>query len=81
MTKYVSEYVLTTLNTVEKQMIEDIIECWKTHYGRTRLEKLDELVSEWMMFWDDNYDDKDDLLQEMIEIQRRKEELKVVEKE
>ena len=34
-----------------------------------------------MMFWEDDYDDEDVLLQTMIELQRRKEDLKVVEKE
>ena len=35
--KYVSEYVLTTLNTVERQKIGEVMECLKTHYGRTIL--------------------------------------------
>ena len=38
-------------------------------------------MSELMKFRDDDYDDENDLLQAMIELQRRNEELKVVEKE
>ena len=44
--KYVIEHILTTFNTEEKQKIEEIVKYLKTHYGRTRLEKLEELVSE-----------------------------------
>ena len=48
--KYVSEYVLTTLNAAERQKIGEIVECLKKPYGRTRLQKLEELVSKWMNF-------------------------------
>ena len=51
------------------------MECLETRYRRTRLEKLEELVSEWMKFLEDDYENEDDLLQAMIELQRRKEEL------
>ena len=70
-----------TLNTVEKQKIKEVIECLESSNGRTRLEKLEELISEWMKFWKDDYDDEDGLLQAMIEHQRRKEKMKIVEKE
>ena len=38
-------------------------------------------MSDWIKFNDEDYNDKDDLLQAIKEIQMRKEELKVVEKE
>ena len=41
----------------------------------------EELISKCMSFRDDDFDDKDDLLQVMVEIERRKEELKVLDKE
>ena len=44
--KYVSEHVLTTLNTVEKQTIKEVVDCLKERFGRTRLEQIEELVSE-----------------------------------
>ena len=62
------EHVLMTLNTAEKDKMKEVIECLETWYGRTRLEKLEELVSEWMKFWEDNYEDEDDHLQAMIEL-------------
>ena len=38
-------------------------------------------MSEWIKFREDDYDNDNDLLQAMIEFQRRKEELNVVNKE
>ena len=55
--KYVSEHALTIWNTVEKQKIEEIVDYLKTRYRRTRLEKLEELVSQQMNFQKDDYDD------------------------
>ena len=39
------------------------------------------LVSDWMKFRDDYFDDEDDLIQAMAEIQMRKAKLKVIDKE
>ena len=34
--KFESEHVLTTLNTPEKQRIDEVIKCLEDRYGRTR---------------------------------------------
>ena len=78
--KYMSEHVLTTLNAENREKIGEVVKCLKTRYGRTRLEKIEELVSKLMSFRYDDFDDEDDLLQVMVEIQRRKI-LKVLDKE
>ena len=44
--KYISENVLTTLNTQDKQIVKEVIKCLEEEYGKTRLEKLEELVTE-----------------------------------
>ena len=79
--KYVEEHILTTLNTVEKQKVKEVIDCLEIRYGQTRLEKLEELLTGYVKFREDDYDDEDDLLQVMLEFQRRKEELKIGDKE
>ena len=45
------------------------------------MKKIEELVVKWMNFREDDFDDEDDLLQNMVKIQRRKKELKVLNKE
>ena len=45
------------------------------------MEKLEELVSDWLKFREDDFDDEDDFIQAMEEIQMRKNELKVIDSE
>ena len=39
-----SEHVLTTLNTVGKQKIKEVVDCLKERFGRNRLEQIEELL-------------------------------------
>ena len=59
--KYVGEHILTTLNTVEKQKVKEVIDCLEIRYGGTRLEKLEELVTDYIKFRENDYEDEDDL--------------------
>ena len=73
MAKYVSKHILKTLNTVEKQKIKKVVECLEIRYDRGWLEKLEKVVLEWIEFREDDYDHENDVLQAIIEIQRKKE--------
>ena len=73
MAKYVSKHILKTLNTVEKQKIKKVVECLEIRYDRGWLEKLEKVVLEWIEFREDDYDHENDLLQAIIEFQRKKE--------
>ena len=66
---------------MEKQIIKEVVDCLKERFWRTRLEQIKVLVLEYIKFKDDDYENEYDLLQAMIEFQRRKEELSVNEKE
>ena len=46
--KYVGEYVLTTLSTVEKQNVKEVIDCLKIRYDHTILEKINELLTNYV---------------------------------
>ena len=70
--KYVGEHILTTLNTVEKQKVKEVIDCLGIRYGQTRLEKLEELVTDYIKFMEDDFEDENDSLQMMLEFQRRR---------
>ena len=60
--KFVGNHILPVLNTAEHQTVKDIIDCLEKKYGRTRLEKL---VSYWMKFKENDFDDRDDFIQVM----------------
>ena len=55
--KYQGKHILPVLNTQESQTVKDIIECLENKYGRTKLEKLEALVLDWLMFRGDDVDD------------------------
>ena len=76
-----SEHVLTTLSTPEKQKVKEVIKCLEDRYGRTRLEKLEELVVDWMRFKVDDYEEEGDFLNALEDIQKRKKEMNVIDEE
>ena len=59
----------------------EIIACLEERYGRNRLEKIEELVLDLIGFRDDDYEDEGDFLHYMEELQRRKEDIKVTDRE
>ena len=42
--KFVSKHVLTTFSFPEKQRVEEVVKCLEDRYGRTWLEKIEQLV-------------------------------------
>ena len=64
--KYVSGHVLTIPITLVKQTIKEVADCFKERFERTRLEQMEELLSEYIKFRDNDYDKEDDLLQAMV---------------
>ena len=61
-------------------MVKEVINFLKK-YRRTRLEKLEEVVSDWLKFRGNNYDNEDDFIQAIEEIQMIKDEVKVIDNE
>ena len=68
------EHILRTLSTVLKHKIKEVIDCLEKRCSRTRLQKLEELVIEYIRLREDDHHDEDDLLQVILEFKRKKEE-------
>ena len=66
------EHILRTLSTVLKQKVKEGIDCLEKRYSRTRLQKLEELVIEYIRLREDDHHDEDDLLQVILEFKRKK---------
>ena len=79
--KYVGELILSGLDMVEKQKVKEVTELLKRKYGRTRIEELEELMTDWMNFKANEYEDEDEYLFAMEKFIARKEEKKVKDKE
>ena len=58
-----------------------IVGILKRKYGRTRIEELEELMTDWMNFKANEYEDEDEYLLAMERLIARKEETKVKDKE
>ena len=63
------------------QTLEQIIEILKRKYGRTRIEELKELITDWMNFKANEYEDEDEYQLAIERLIARKEEKKVKDKE
>ena len=60
--QYIAEHVLPVLDTIETQTVMQIVGILKRKYGRTRIEELEELMTDWMNFKANEYEDEDDYL-------------------
>ena len=78
--KYV-EPIIPVLDAVEMDTVMQIVEILKIKYGRTRIEELEDLVTDWMNFKANEYEDEDEHLLAMERLIARKEEKKVKDKE
>ena len=79
--EFVGGRVLEELDTVEKQAVERIVEMLEEKYGKTRLEQVEELVSEWMKFNTNEYEKEDEYLYAMEKLYSRKVEKEIEDKE
>ena len=57
------------------QMMKHVLELRTIKYGRTQMEKIEEIVEDWMKFQDDQFEDDGELLLGMKEINQRRKEL------
>ena len=73
------EHILRTLSTVLKHKVKEVIDCLEKRCSRTRLQKLEELVIEYIRLREDDHHDEDDLLKVILEFKGKKAELNVLE--
>ena len=61
--------------------MEKVIQLLNKKYGRSRTEKVEEAVKEIMKFREDYYEEDDDLIMAMQELNQRRKDLKITFKE
>ena len=79
--RFVGEHVLTVLEKKSDQTIKKVLEILIGKYGRTRTEKVEECVEDWLKFKEDMFEEDDELILAMEEIDQRRKELKITEDE
>ncbi len=79
--RFVGEHVLPVLEKKQDQNVKRVLELLDVKYGRTRIEKVEECVKDWLEFKEDQFEEEDELLLAMKEINQRRNELKISENE
>ena len=79
--KYVCDHILSALDTIEVQTVQQIVGILKRKYGRTRMEEMEELVTEWMNFKANDHEEEDEYLLAIEKLYTRKEALRIKDKE
>ena len=69
------------MESKEDQTVKRVIKILTLKYGRTRVEKIEEIMDNWSKFKDDHYEDYSKLLLGMKELNQRRKELKMSEDE
>ena len=59
---YVGEHILPVLEKKTDQTVKRILELLDIKYGRTRTEKIKNLIEEWMKFSPEQFEDDGELL-------------------
>ena len=60
--RYVGEHVLPVLELKQDQTIKKVLELLEVKYGRSQTEKIEECVDEILKFWEDQYEEEDELI-------------------
>ena len=79
--KYVGEHILPILERKQDQTMKKVLQILSLKYGRTRTEKIEEFMDNWMKFRDNQYEDNSEILLGMKELNQRRRELNMTEDE
>ena len=79
--KYVGEHILPILEKKTDQTMKRVLEILALKYGRTRVEKIEDFMDDWVKFRDDQYYDDGELLLGMKELNQRRRDLKMTKDE
>ena len=79
--RYVGEHVLLVLGKKTDHMIAKFLDLLSLKYERTKTEKIQEIMEDWLNFKDDQFEDNGKLLLALKELRQRKKDLNVTEDE
>ena len=75
--RYVAEHVLPVLVKKTDQTLDKVVELLDIKYGRSRTEKVEDVIEDYLKFREDQYEDDDELILAMKELRQRHIELKM----
>ena len=75
--KYVSKHFILVLFRKTDQTLDKVLEFINMKYGRSRTEKVEDVIQDYLKFREDQYEDDDELILAMKELRQRHIELKM----
>ena len=75
--KYVAEHIIPALVKKTDQTLEKVIGLLDVKYGRSRAEKVEDVIEDYLKFREDQYEDDDELILAMSELRQRRIDLKM----
>ena len=75
--RYISDHILPVVIRKEDQTVDKVTRLLESRYGRTRTEKVEEAIEDLFQFREDQYEDDDELMLAMSELQQRRVDLKM----
>ena len=79
--KYVNDHIISALIQKTEQTLENVIQLLDKKYGRSRTEQVKEAVEEMIKFREDHYEEDDDVIMALRELNQRRKDLKITFKE
>ena len=79
--RFIGEHVLPVLDKLPDQTVKKVLELLEIKYGRSRIEKVEECVKDWLEFKEDIFEEEDEFLFAMKEINQRRIDLEISEQE
>ena len=75
--RYVTEHVLPVFIKKTDQTLDKVVELLDMKYGRSRTEKVEDVIEDYLKFREDQYEDDDELILVMKELRQRPIEFKM----
>ena len=72
-----ADHILPVVLKKEDQNVRNVVAMFNERYGRTRTEKVEEVIEDLFKFREDQYEDDDELMLAMSELRQRRVELEI----
>ena len=69
------------MDKIRDQTVKKVLELLDVKYGRTRIKKVEDCVKDWLEFKEEQFEEEDDLLLAMRELNQRRIDLEISEEE
>ena len=79
--KFVADHILPVMKEKKDQTVKKVLELLDIKYGRTRMEKIEDCVNEWLNFREDKFEEEDELLLGLRELNQRRLDLEITNNE